>query len=95
MNPVTVRTGILRASGMVCDRIPQLARKVESVDDLVNIATVSTGGDKGMAKTIAAVFERVGMDAKVPAVPAVPVRVFHLFCLSITSNQPAVWLIGP
>ena len=65
MNPVSLREGIQRASKMVCDRIPELARKVESVEDLVNIATVSTGGETAMARTIAAVFERVGMDAKV------------------------------
>ena len=65
MNPVSLREGIQRASQMVCDKIPELARKVESVADLVNIATVSTGGEKEMAQTIATVFERVGMDAKV------------------------------
>lgn len=65
MNPVSLREGIQRASKMVCDKIPELARKVESVADLVNIATVSTGGETEMARTIAAVFERVGMDAKV------------------------------
>lgn len=65
MNPVSLREGILAASKAVCDRIPELARKVQSVEDLVNIATVSTGGATEMAQTIAKVFERVGMDAKV------------------------------
>lgn len=65
MNPVSIREGIQRAAKMVTERIPEVARKVQSVEDLVNIATVSTGGEADMARTIAAVFERVGMDAKV------------------------------
>lgn len=68
MNPVSLREGILRASKAVGERLPELARKVQSVEDIVNIATVSTGGEKAMAQTIAAVFERVGMDAKVISV---------------------------
>lgn len=68
MNPVSLREGILRASKAVGERLPELARKVQSVEDIVNIATVSTGGEKAMAQTIAAVFERVGMDSKVISV---------------------------
>jgi hypothetical protein len=39
--------------------------KVESVEDLIDVATVSTGGDADMAKLIAEAFARVDMDAKV------------------------------
>ena len=44
---------------------PCMYRKVEDVEDLLDVAAVSTSGDKAMAKIIASVFERVNMDSKV------------------------------
>ncbi len=64
MNPVSLRKGIQGATEMLTAKIPTLARKVEGVEDLINIATVSTGGNREMAKIIATVFERVDLDAK-------------------------------
>jgi chaperonin GroEL len=49
---------------MVTDRIPTMARQVEGVEDLLDVATIATGGNKDMAKIIATVFERAKMDAK-------------------------------
>lgn len=37
------------------------------MEDLIDVATVSTGGDADMAKLIAEAFARVDMDAKVGA----------------------------
>lgn len=64
MNPVSLRKGITGATEMLVQRIPTMARKVKGVEDLENIATVSTGGDRDMAKIIASVFSRVDLDAK-------------------------------
>jgi chaperonin GroEL len=64
MNPVSLRKGIMGATNMLVERIPLVARKVTGVEDLEKVATVSTGGDKEMAKIIASVFGRVDLDAK-------------------------------
>lgn len=41
------------------------SRQVESVDDVLKVATVATSNDVEMAKVIAKAFERVNLDAKV------------------------------
>eukprot|EP00419_Tripos_fusus_P000873 CAMPEP_0172672718 /NCGR_PEP_ID=MMETSP1074-20121228/11721_1 /TAXON_ID=2916 /ORGANISM="Ceratium fusus, Strain PA161109" /LENGTH=552 /DNA_ID=CAMNT_0013489947 /DNA_START=128 /DNA_END=1786 /DNA_ORIENTATION=- len=58
-NPVLMQRGMKSASERIAAEIDKLAKPVES-GDLLDIATVSVGGDATMGKIIASAFEAVG-----------------------------------
>merc|ERR550532_471103 len=58
-NPVLMQRGMKSAASRISEEIEKLAKPVES-GDLLDIATVSVGGDSTMGKNIAEAFEKVG-----------------------------------
>merc|ERR550532_799314 len=58
-NPVLMQKGMKAAASRISEEIEKLAKPVES-GDLLDIATVSVGGDAAMGKNIADAFEKVG-----------------------------------
>merc|ERR550532_1971172 len=58
-NPVLMAKGMKAAASRISEEIEKLAKPVES-GDLLDIATVSVGGDAAMGKNIADAFEKVG-----------------------------------
>ena len=60
-NPVLMREGMEKAAHAVADRILEKAHKVETNDDVRNIATISSGSEE-IGKIIAEAMEKVGND---------------------------------
>lgn len=60
-NPVLMREGIELASKEVAKKILEKSRKVETSEDIANVATISAGS-KEVGDTIAAAMEKVGRD---------------------------------
>ena len=60
-NPVLMREGMDQAARAVADRILEKAHKVETNDDVRNIATISSGSEE-IGKIIAEAMEKVGND---------------------------------
>lgn len=60
-NPVLMREGIEMASKEVAKKILEKSRKVETSEDIANVATISAGS-KEVGDTIAAAMEKVGRD---------------------------------
>merc|ERR1719401_1856213 len=58
-NPVLMQKGMKAAAAKIADEIEKLAKPVQS-SDLLDIATVSVGGDRTMGQNIAQAFETVG-----------------------------------
>mmetsp|Transcript_1483 Transcript_1483/g.4568 ORF Transcript_1483/g.4568 Transcript_1483/m.4568 type:complete len:607 (-) Transcript_1483:139-1959(-) len=58
-NPVLMQKGMKAAATFVADEVEKLAKPVKS-GDLLDIATVSVGGNAAMGKNIADAFEAVG-----------------------------------
>merc|ERR1719343_438313 len=58
-NPVLMQKGMKAAAAKIAEEIEKLAKPVQS-SDLLDIATVSVGGDAAMGKNIAQAFEAVG-----------------------------------
>lgn len=58
-NPVLMQRGMKTAAIAVADEIKRLAKHVET-SDLLDIATVSVGGDRAMGANIAEAFQNVG-----------------------------------
>lgn len=59
-NPVALRRGMLDTCNELVVKIKSVAKKVDGIQDLRNIATVSTSGNVAMGNMIAKAFEKVG-----------------------------------
>jgi chaperonin GroEL len=58
-NPVEVRRGIMKASGLLIEEIKALSKPVKGIADLLNIATIASGSAT-MGTIISQAFEKVG-----------------------------------
>jgi chaperonin GroEL len=59
MNPVALNIGMKKAARMLSDEIKRVAKPVEGVSDLKNIATIASGSTE-MGRIIAQAFDKVG-----------------------------------
>ncbi|GMH96079.1 hypothetical protein TrVE_jg13685 [Triparma verrucosa] len=59
VNPVALNLGIRRAARMLAEEIKELARPIETIDDLRNVATIASGSQE-MGRIIATAFDKVG-----------------------------------
>lgn len=59
VNPVALNIGIRRAARMLAEEIKDLARPIETIDDLRNVATIASGSQE-MGRIIATAFDKVG-----------------------------------
>lgn len=63
-NPLSLRRGIDKGVEKVVEALNNLSKKIESKEDLINVATISAEDEK-MGKLIADVFDEVGKDGVV------------------------------
>lgn len=59
INPVALNIGIKKAARIISDEIRELARPVEGIDDLRNVATIASGSTE-MGNIIAQAYDRIG-----------------------------------
>jgi len=59
LNPVALNIGIRKAAKMVCEELAAVAKPVEGVDDLKNVATIASGS-MDMGRIIAQAVDKVG-----------------------------------
>lgn len=59
INPVALNIGIRKAARMIADEVKELARPVQGIDDLKNVATIASGSIE-MGKIIAQAYDRIG-----------------------------------
>jgi chaperonin GroEL len=61
-NPMGLKRGIEQAVDVVVKSIGELARDIETSDEIAHVASISANNDSVIGKTIAEAFERVGKD---------------------------------
>lgn len=59
INPVALNVGIRKAARIISDELMSLAKPVEGIDDLRNVATIASGSVE-MGRIIAQAFDKVG-----------------------------------
>mmetsp|Transcript_23804 Transcript_23804/g.34757 ORF Transcript_23804/g.34757 Transcript_23804/m.34757 type:complete len:597 (+) Transcript_23804:216-2006(+) len=59
VNPVALNIGIKRAAQIVCDEIRLLAKPVNGIEDLKDVATIASGSVE-MGRIIASAFDKIG-----------------------------------
>lgn len=59
VNPVALNTGIRKCARILAEKVGSIAKPVDSVDDLRNVATIASGSVE-MGRIIATAFDRVG-----------------------------------
>lgn len=59
INPVALNIGIRKAARILADEITAIARPVEGIEDLKNVATIASGSAE-MGKIIAQAYDRIG-----------------------------------
>lgn len=64
----TLKAQILASAEWVKGEIRKVAKKIENVDDLTKVATISVGGDSALGKTIAEMAYHVGEDGFIDVV---------------------------
>jgi chaperonin GroEL len=64
-SPTEIKRGIDKAVKIVCEGLTQEAKPVESLDDIINIATISANGDKTIGELIGKAIELIGVDGSI------------------------------
>lgn len=59
LNPVALNIGIRKAGTMICDELARVAKPVEGIEDLKNVATIASGS-VDMGRIIAQAVDKVG-----------------------------------
>ena len=60
-----IRKGIQKGVRAVCQELDQLAIRVSNVEDVRNVALVSSNHDQAVADSIAKIYEKVGLEGAV------------------------------
>src|SRR5436189_1604229 len=60
MNPMDLKRGIDLAVGVVVKNIKEYARKVTSIDEIAQVATISANGDTEIGRFLAEAMQKVG-----------------------------------
>lgn len=61
-NPIGIKRGIDKATGIAVEEIKKLAQKIESKEAIAQVATISAGNDKETGNLIADAMDKVGKD---------------------------------
>jgi len=64
-SPVELKRGMDKAKVEIVKQIKELARPVDSIDDIENIATISSNNDKKIGKLIASAVDKVGHEGSI------------------------------
>ncbi|EPT30689.1 chaperonin cpn60, putative [Toxoplasma gondii ME49] len=64
-NPIPLQRGIQRAAKVMMEEVKRLAKPVDGMNDLLNIATVATSGNVAMGQVIAKSFDKLGRHAAI------------------------------
>lgn len=64
-NPIPLQRGIQKAAKRMMEEVRCLAKPVQGMEDLLNIATVATSGNTAMGEVIARAFDRLGRHAAI------------------------------
>lgn len=59
VNPIALNTGIKKAARLIAEKVKEIAKPVEGIEDLKNVATIASGSIE-MGRIIAQAFEKVG-----------------------------------
>lgn len=62
VNPIGVKRGIDKATELVVEEIQKQAKNIQSIEEIVQVATISANGDRVMGTEIAHAIEKVGKD---------------------------------
>merc|ERR1719230_447108 len=65
MNPMDLKRGMDAAVKAVMDDLASQASKIESSDDIRNVATIAANGDEEIGSMITQAFEKVGKDGTI------------------------------
>lgn len=65
MNPMDLKRGIDMAVAVVIEQIQAQSKKINGIQDMENVATISANGDKEIGKKIAEALQRVGAESPV------------------------------
>lgn len=65
MNPMDLRRGIEIAAAAIVDNITSRAKKVQTSEEIAQVATISANGDSEIGQKLAEAFEKVGRDGVV------------------------------
>lgn len=61
-NPVEVKRGMDKTAALIVDQLKSMSKKIESKDEIVQVATISANSDKVVGELIANAMEKVGSD---------------------------------
>jgi len=64
-NPMDLKRGMEKALNVVVDEITKLSKKVETKQEITQVATISANNDEEIGKIIAEAMERVGKDGTI------------------------------
>ena len=64
-SPVELKRGIDKAVEAIVGKLGELSRPIETVDDIMHIATISANNDKGIGTLIATAVDKAGKDGAV------------------------------
>lgn len=64
-NPTDVRRGMDKATEQIVQNLQEMSRKISTVEDIENIATISANGDRKIGKLIATAIDKAGVDGAV------------------------------
>ena len=64
-SPVELKRGMDKACLEIVKNISNFSRKIETIEDIEHIATISANGDKGIGKLISTAVDKVGHDGSI------------------------------
>jgi chaperonin GroEL len=65
VSPVELKRGIDKAVEAISDKLATLSRPIETVDDIMHVATISANNDNGIGTLIATAVDKAGKDGAV------------------------------
>jgi chaperonin GroEL len=65
VSPVELKRGIDKATSVLIDRLTEMSRPIQTVDDIRHIATISANNDKAIGELIATAIDKAGKDGSV------------------------------
>lgn len=65
VSPIEIQRGLMSASKQVLDSLNDMAKPVQSVDDIMHIATISANNDTTIGDIIAMAVDKVGQDGSI------------------------------
>lgn len=61
-NPIEIKRGMDKTTAAIVDELKKMSRKIESKDEIIQVATISANSDKKIGELIANAMEKVGSD---------------------------------